>query len=168
MKPGYLMLLLCLAVAVARLVPHPFNFTPIGALALFAGTYIQDNRFVLLPVVALLISDMFLGFYSTIVMVGVYLGFACSSIAARLLRMNESLLQFLCGVMAGAVIFYTISNLGMWWMAYPQNLDGLWQCLVDGLPFLLRSVAGDFLYASIMFGLMEHRRFFSPQAYETT
>ena len=151
-----LILLLVVAVAVARLFPHPFNFTPIGAFALFSGAYITDKRFILLPLAALLIGDLLTGFYSAVVMIYVYLGFAGSAAIGRfLLSGTRTPLRFVAGVLGGAITFYLVSNIGMWWIAYPLDINGLVQCWLDGLPFLLRTMAGDFFYAAVIFGIVE-------------
>lgn len=151
-----LVLLLVVAVAVARLFPHPFNFTPIGAFALFSGAYITDRRFILLPLAALLIGDLLTGFYSVVVMIYVYLGFAASAAIGRFfLSGKRTPWRFIAGVFSGAIIFYLLSNIGMWWIAYPLDINGLVTCWIDGLPFLLRTIAGDFFYATVIFGIVE-------------
>ena len=73
-KNNVILFLLILIVAFSRLVPHPLNFTPIGALGLFAGAYLLDRRSWMLPLCALLLSDFFIGFYEPIAMIFVYLG----------------------------------------------------------------------------------------------
>ena len=152
-----LILILVLAVAVARLFPHPFNFTPIGAFALFSGAYITDKRFMLLPLAALFIGDLLTGFYSAVVMVYVYLGFAGSAVIGRLLLSGKRTpFRLLAGVLIGAIMFYLVSNIGMWWIAYPLDVNGLITCWIDGLPFLLRTMAGDFFYAAVIFGIVEY------------
>jgi hypothetical protein len=149
-------LLLVVAVAVARLFPHPFNFTPIGAFALFSGAYITDKRFILLPLAALLIGDLLTGFYSVVVMTYVYLGFAGAAAMGRLLLSGKRTpIRFVAGVLSGAIVFYLVSNIGMWRIAYPLDLNGLVTCWIDGLPFLLRTITGDFFYAVVIFGIVE-------------
>lgn len=156
MKKEYLIVLLILAVALARVVPHPYNFTPIGAFALFSGAYVSDKRYLALPLLAVLIGDLFTGFYAITVMIAVYAGFAASTFCSRWLLLNRvSPGRFLTAVLLAAVVFYLISNIGMWWYAYPHTFSGLMTCWQDGLPFLLRSLAGDFIYGCILFGIVE-------------
>jgi hypothetical protein len=45
-------LFLLLIVVISTVLPHPANVTSIGALGLFAGTYIRKQGFLLLPVAA--------------------------------------------------------------------------------------------------------------------
>src|SRR6476620_10729261 len=53
-----------LLAAALRLVPHPPNFTPIGAMALFSAAYLGRRTLAFVaPLGALLLSDLVLGFY---------------------------------------------------------------------------------------------------------
>src|SRR3990172_7644502 len=70
-------LIIGLAVA-ARLLPHPPNFAPIAAMALFGGAYLSPRYAILVPLLALFLGDLFIGFYSPVVMVSVYGSFASS------------------------------------------------------------------------------------------
>ena len=159
MKKEYLIAAVILAVAFARLVPHPYNFTPIGAFALFCGAYIADRRFLVLPLLAVFIGDLFTGLYTFTVMIAVYAGFAASTMISRQVLFDRiSPVRFLCALLLAAVAFYLISNIGMWWHAYPHTLTALVTCWLDGLPFLLRSLTGDFVYGCIMFGIVEALR----------
>src|SRR5579863_8797496 len=50
--------------AVLRIAPHPWNFAPVGAMALFAGALIRDRRLAFLfPLLALFAGDIFIGFH---------------------------------------------------------------------------------------------------------
>ena len=156
MSSKSLILLLVVITAATRLAPHLHNFAPIGALAIFSGAYITDKRFFILPIVALLIGDAVTGFYSVYVMIAVYVGFACSAVLAKLvLKSSISALKFCVATIIGALAFYVVSNVGMWWVAYPQTVVGLVQCWADGLPYLARSLAGDLIYGAALFGIIE-------------
>ena len=51
--------------AIIRLIPHPPNFAPITAMALFGGVYFKNRKLAYaIPLIAMIISDLFLGFYS--------------------------------------------------------------------------------------------------------
>lgn len=155
-KTTALIILVVVAVAAARCIPHAYNFTPIGAFALFCGAYLTDKRLLILPLIALLIGDAINGFYSIVVMAFVYLGFLSSGlIGRRILGQQRTPARFVIGTLSGAVSFYLLSNVGMWWAAYPLTAEGLLQCWTDGLPFLLRSITGDFLYGIVIFGIVE-------------
>ena len=154
-----LFLALVLAVALMRILPHPYNITPVGALGLFSGAYMHHRYAWLVPVAALLIGDMVTGFYGWHGMFFVYLGFAVSAIIGRLfLAEQRSVNRLGLGILTAAIAFYLLSNFGSWLMYYPKTLAGLVQCYVNGLPYLLRSLIGDTLYCILLFGTFESVR----------
>ena len=108
-----------------------------------------------MPVIAALISDLLgPGIYATTTMFAVYAGYLGASIVARLLLHRRSITARLpITVVAGAVAFYLLSNLGPWWGYYSHDLTGLMTCYTNGLPYLLRSLLGDAFYSVIFFGL---------------
>ncbi|MCE2390926.1 MAG: hypothetical protein J4G09_05505 [Proteobacteria bacterium] len=148
-----LALVLIVAAAALRLLPHPANVTPIGALALFSGAHLQRRIFWLIPLGALLLGDFFHGLYEGVVMAAVYLGFLASAgVGRRLLSGGDGARRVALAVGAGGLAFWAISNLGIWWVYRPLTLQGLIQCYFDGLPYLARSLIGDAAYALILFG----------------
>jgi uncharacterized membrane protein len=71
--------------AIARLIPHAWNFTPVGAVGLFAGAHYRLKHAWQVPILVLLVTDLVLGFYEPVVMIGVYLGFLVAPLIGRLL-----------------------------------------------------------------------------------
>jgi hypothetical protein len=141
------------AAALLRLLPHPLNMTPIGALALFSGAHLHSRWAYVIPLVALLIGDVLLGWFDLTVMLGVYIGFLLTTLVGRLcLHQKQSSQRYVVAVVAGALVFYLISNIGMWHSYWPRTLDGLIACYIEGLPFLARTLIGDGIYAALMFG----------------
>lgn len=152
----YLYLLIIIAAA-ARILPHPANFAPIGALALFSGAHVRGKSGFAVPIVALLIGDALIGFYSPLVMAAVYVGFAASAgIGALLLRHKRTLTRYIAAVLASTLFFYFISNLAVWYTAYPHTTAGFLACYVNALPYLLRSLAGNVVYSLLLFGTYEY------------
>ncbi len=151
-------LVLVFAVVFSRLIPHPLNFTPIGALGLFAGAYIVDKRVWLLPLCALLISDFFIGFYEPVAMLFVYLGFAFSVFIGRLLLSEKrNSLRLGGAAFSSATIFFIVSNFGTWLggTLYPMTLAGLTECYVMAIPFYGNTLLGDLFYVLVLFGIYE-------------
>ena len=147
------LVLLIVIVAIARLVPHPFGVTPVGALGLFSGAHIKHRWALVIPVIAMLLGDLILGLYAAPVMAAVYFGFLTTVLVGRFtIAKKRTPLRYCVAVIAGAVSFYLISNIGMWYVAFPRTLDGLIACYIQGLPFLLRTLGGDFIYSILMFG----------------
>ena len=167
-----LILLLIVAVAAMRLLPHPANIAPIGALALFSGAYLQQRFFYVVPLAALFLGDLHLGLYHAGTMAAVYLGFLASTLVGRGLlhgggvgRRRDTGGRIAVAVGSGALAFWLISNLGVWLFFRPLTLAGFAQCYLDALPFLGRSLLGDALYAAGLFGAYKlARRLATPSA----
>ncbi len=157
-KQIFFYFLIILAV-VLRLLPHPMNFAPIGALGLFAGAYLSDRRSWLVPVLALFISDFFIGFYNIFIMLSVYLSFALSAFVGRCtLSKRRTVIRIGISATASATILFVLSNFTLWatGLYYPLTMDGLIFCFVRAIPFYGNTLAGDLFYAGILFGSWEY------------
>lgn len=151
-----LLLVLIVAVVVAaitRLLPHPPNFSPLVAAALFSGAVITDRRLALLvPLAAMLLSDLVLGFHTT--MAFVYLALALVVGVGSLLGKRRAPL-LLGGVgVAGALVFFVVSNAGVWLQGslYAHSLAGLIDCYLLALPFFPSTLLATLLYGALLFG----------------
>tara|TARA_B100000900_G_scaffold154361_1_gene131076 strand:- start:720 stop:1208 length:489 start_codon:yes stop_codon:yes gene_type:complete len=133
-----------LIAALTRLVPHPPNFAPITAMSLFAGAYFTRKQLAfIVPLLAMLISDLFLGFYT--ISIFVYLSFALITwMGQQKNRVTPKL------VLLGSVLFFLISNLGVWLLYYPKTIDGLLTCFTLAIPFFATSLMGDIFYSIIL------------------
>ncbi len=142
-----------------RLIPHAANFSPIFAIALFGGVYLADRRLALLiPVLALFVSDLFIGFYSPVVMASVYAGMILTSLLGLWLKGHKSVINIFGTATASALLFFLISNFGVWLnpvSGYTKDLAGLIQCFVLALPFLKNTLASNLLYSAVLFGGFE-------------
>jgi hypothetical protein len=146
--------------ALVRLLPHPPNFTPIGAMALFAGAQFATRRAAfVLPLGALLLSDLVYealfgwGIHSG--MIFVYPSFAAIVLLGRTVRQHRrSVLAIGAAAFAGSVLFFLVTNLGVWLLGglYPRDAAGLLACYVAALPFFGPLAAGDLLYSGMLFG----------------
>ena len=150
----YVVLTMIFAGALMRLIPHWPNFTPIAAIALFGGTFLKrkDLAF-LVPIVAMLLSDLIIGFHST--MLPVYLSFIAIVGFGLLLQRKLTVVNTLSASLAASVMFYLVTNFASWTsglMPYPMNIAGLMQSYIAGLPFLFNGVLGDLFYTSVLFG----------------
>ncbi|MEO6433884.1 MAG: DUF6580 family putative transport protein [Sphingomicrobium sp.] len=143
-----------LAAAALRLVPHPPNFTPIGAMALFGGAYLGRRAIAFAaPLGALLLSDLVLGFYSG--MAFQYVAVALTvALGWAVLYQNRNGVRVGGTAVAASVLFFVISNLGVWAGSgmYPHTLAGLGACFVAAIPFFQNSLAGDLLWSGVLFG----------------
>lgn len=153
-----LIYVLIIAVVASRLLPHPMNFAPIGALGLFSGAYLQDKRAWLVPLVALFISDFFIGFYNPLVMLSVYASFAIGTLIGRFfLSSKRSVLRIIGGALSTATVLFVLSNFALWAATdfYPNTTAGLIACYVNAIPFYGNTLAGDLFYSFTLFGLYE-------------
>jgi hypothetical protein len=137
-----------------RLIPHWPNFTPLAAMALFAGTYMKRKELAFaLPFAALLISDIFIGFHQT--MFAVYAGFAIIVAVGFLLRRNVKVHTVVMASLGASVLFYLITNFAVWasgTVGYPMNGAGLIQSYVAAIPFFRNALLGDLFYNTVFFG----------------
>ncbi len=142
---------LILVAVVARWIPHPPNFTPIGALALFGGARFADRRLgLLLPLAALFISDCLLGLHVLIPVV--YGSFAINVLLGRWLRTRRTLLTTAAVTLLGSVQFFLVTNFACWLLWYPHTLEGLVACYVAALPFFHNTLLGDAVFVTVLFG----------------
>ena len=143
-----------LVATVLRLVPHPPNFTPIGAMALFSGAYLGRRGAVafLAPLGALFLSDLALGFYHG--MATVYFSVALIVMIGVVALSRVSPIRVGFAALASSVLFFVVTNFGMWLSSgfYPRTLAGLEACYVAAIPFFQNTVAGDLFYAALLFG----------------
>jgi hypothetical protein len=150
---GVVMVTMIVLAAALRIVPHPWNLTPIGAIALFSGAMFR-NRWIafITPLACLLAGDFFVGFYK--LMVVVYASFAISVAIGRWLGENRTVARSGGAVFLGALQFFVVTNFGMWAISdyFPKTATGLAKCFAAAVPFFWNTLAGDALFASILFG----------------
>ena len=155
--------LLILLAALSRLLPHPMNFAPISALALFGGVYLDKKHTFIVPLAAMLISDYFLGFYPEILWI--YGSFALVGLVGLWLRSHRGIGQTALATLAGSIIFFIVTNFGVWitgQVSYTPDAAGLIQCYAAAIPFFRNTLLGDIVYVSSLFGIYELCKRFVP------
>ena len=136
--------LIILAV-LSRLVPHPPNFAPITGIALFSSKKINNKLFsVFIPIIPLFISDLFIGI--SFINIFVYLSFIIIYFLGSISTKIEVKTVFL-----SSIIFFILTNLGVWYLGYPKNIEGLIACYTFALPFFVNTILGDLFYSFILF-----------------
>ena len=139
--------------AALRIAPHPWNFAPVGAMALFSGAMIRDRRLAFLfPLLALFAGDIFIGFHK--LMPVVYASFLVSVAIGFWLRNRRSVARIGAATLVGAIQFFLITNFAVWafGLSYPRSGSGLLACYAAGVPFFWNTLAGDAVYALLLFG----------------
>jgi len=163
--PGPLVLTgLIVAAALSRLLPHPPNFSPVEAIALFGGAYFASRQMALVvPIVALLLSDLVLGamlgasyagYIGGISFWSVYACIALSTVLGFGLRGRATGTRLLGYSLAGSVLFFLVTNFAAWSASpfYPQTPAGLMASFVAGVPFFKWTLLGTLAYAALLFG----------------
>lgn len=158
----YSLATIVLAVSLCRLVPHPPNFTPALAVALFAGAHFADRRLaVVVPLVAMLIADVFLGLHVTLPFV--YAALLLLVVLGRLLRRRGTVTHVAAAAVAGSAVFFLLTNFGVWLTlpaVYPPTPAGLLAAYVAAIPFYQNTLLSTLLFTALLFGgfqLLEHR-----------
>jgi hypothetical protein len=161
------LMLMILAVALTRLIPHPPNFSPVETMALFGGAYFAKRSWaIVLPLVALFISDLAL----SLMMGGIYFEYFVSadflliyatiaflSILGFGLRGKVSVARVVSFGIMSSLIFFLVTNFGVWLGStmYPQTSAGLIAAYTAGLPFLQNGMLGTLFYSALLFGSFE-------------
>ncbi|MBM3209550.1 hypothetical protein FJZ40_04660 [Candidatus Shapirobacteria bacterium] len=140
---------------ILRLVPHPPNFAPIAGMALFGGIYYSKKYALVIPLIALFISDLFLGFYN--MMPFVYGSFLLTGLIGLWLKNHKDLKNILMGTLLSSVLFFLITNFGVWLAGgiYPKNAVGLSECYILAIPFFRNTVLGDLFFTGLFVGSYE-------------
>lgn len=164
------------AVAMSRLLPHPLNFTPVAAIALYGGTRGKNIGFsFMLPLLIMAFSDILVmqfiypergnpfAYFITKDALSVYLSFSLIVGIGLLLKNNIKVSTVIVSSLASSLLFYLITNFFSWYGApyYPQNFDGLMLSYTAGLPFtklyqnqfLVNQFVGDFFFTAVLFGV---------------
>lgn len=157
LNPGFWVLtLMVFAAAFVRLLPHPPNFAPIAAMALFGGAYFNKKSFAFaIPLIALFLTDLIIGIYSYAWVV--YLSFALIVVLGFVMLKKVSIKNLAIASVTASVSFFAITNFGVWALGtlYPKTPAGLMACYTAAIPFFQYSVIGDLFFVGLMFGVYE-------------
>jgi len=146
-----ILFLLVLGAALTRLLPHPLNFTAIGAMALFGGACLTSGWMgIALTLAALGISDLILGSYDLLPVV--YASFGLNFLLGRWLRSKRTFTRTTLATLAGSVQFFLITNFACWLYYYPHTMEGLQHCYLLALPFFQNTLLGDLFFVGALFG----------------
>ena len=141
--------------ALFRLAPHPPNFAPVAALALFGGAFLSNRVLAFaIPLAAMLATDLVLGFHGT--MAFVYLAFVATVLIGRTLQTRRQQALPVAGAAVGAsVLFFLVTNFGTWLVQdlYPPTAAGLAACYTAAIPFFHNTLAANLLFTGVLFGL---------------
>ena len=146
---------LVLLLAFSRFIPHPPNFTPLGAMAILSGAMIKDLRLgIFIPITAMLISDAVIGFHNSILYV--YAAVISMVILSRYCLARFTITRLVGTTVVASVVFYLATNFGAWLShdMYPHTANGLGQAYIAGIPFFRNTLLSNLLFTAIGFSVL--------------
>ena len=139
-----------LSLSLTRLIPHPWNFTPMLAVGIFSGFYFKQFYLSLFIVIlSMFIGDLYLGFHST--MFFTYISLAAAVIIGLYIK-HFKFTEILFSGLASSVSFFIITNFGAWLTLemYEKNFAGLLQSYTLAIPFFHNTLISTFLYLILL------------------
>jgi hypothetical protein len=147
--------IIVLIAIIFRIIPHPANFAPIGALALMGGVMLSRKHAVWLPLTAMAISDLIIGLHPLILWT--WGSFALIAIMSSTFLANRNIGpgKIFTGAISSGLLFFVITNFGVWLQSglYAHTTSGLIQCYYNALPFLRNTLLGDVFFSTSFFAL---------------
>ena len=137
-----------------RFMPHAANFTPVAAIALFSGAYLNKRSALIVPLILMIASDAVIGMHNVVFFTwGAFLAIALLGLG---LQKKTSAVKVISFSLISSLLFFVVSNFGVWLMGwYPRTTAGLAQCYTMALPFLRDFTASTLMYSAIFFGSFE-------------
>jgi hypothetical protein len=160
-----LAVVLAIVAGFLRLVPHPWNMTPVGALGLYSGGRLRSWQAFALPVVMLAVTNICLHFVMNRPlwfdeMPFIYAAVLLNVLLGRWLCRSNSVAKIGSAALLGSLQFFLITNTGSWLIGidgnnlpYPKTWTGLIACFTEAIPFYRGTLAGDLFYTFTFFTL---------------
>lgn len=138
---------------VMRLLPHPGNFTPVTAIALFSGVVLAPQIALFLPLIIMIASDLLIGPHALYPLT--WGSFFLVSLLGLSIRGNAKGGRIFLGTLGGSIIFFIITNLGVFIFQnmYEKSWQGLAVCYTMALPFFRNTLLSDLLFSALLFGV---------------
>ncbi|MEJ2493062.1 MAG: hypothetical protein P8Y79_01905 [Ignavibacteriaceae bacterium] len=165
LNPRFLVLAgMILFAAFTRLIPHPPNFTAVGAMALFGGAYFNKKYLAFaVPVIAMFLTDLILGLHQG--MYAVYLSFVLIVMIGITLKGRIKIGNIFLASVLASVLFFIITNFAQWlsFPLYSKDIAGLIECYTAAVPFFGYTILGDLFFVGVLFGAFELAKNKFPQ-----
>jgi len=137
-----------------RFIPHAANFTPVAAIAIFAGVYLNKKQAFIVPLLLMVLSDLFLGMHNVVLFT--WGSFVLVTLIGVWAKKHKTFKAVASTAIVSSGVFYLITNFGVWAMGwYPQTAKGLLDCYILGLPFLRTFFVATLVYTVVLFGAYE-------------
>jgi hypothetical protein len=153
--------------ALSRLIPHPNNVAPLGAMALFGGYYFTKKwQAFAVTASAWWLADLFLNnvIYKQYFPTFTWISQSFITVAIALIviifisKLVIKVVDFRSVLLASflsSCAFFLITNFGTYLQLYPKNSAGLLAAYTAGIPFFRNTFLGDLVYSGILFGLYQ-------------
>ncbi len=146
---------LCLIVLAAslRVLPHPDNFVPITAVAIFGGALLPRRLGVAVPLAAIIMSDLIIGLHDLIPVT--WGAFALIALASNAWLRRPSWKRGILLTLGSSLFFFEVTNFAVWVTSgmYAHTLAGLQECFVLALPFFRNTLLSDVSFTFALFVL---------------
>ena len=140
-----------LALAASRFVPHPPNFTSLLALSFYVPA-LMGVKFLPALILSFVITDFFIGFHSSVLFT--WGSVVLIGLISKFFLINA--LTRLSGALLGAIIFYVITNFGVWSLgSYGYTLEGFLLCYTLAIPFFAYSLISTIIFSVIIEGVIK-------------
>ena len=139
-----------------RLLPHAPNMAPVAAIAIFAGAYLNKKIVPWVPLAIMVISDLVIGLHGVVLYT--WGAFIIIGYMGMWLRQRKTPLAIFGTTVFSALLFFVITNFGVFLAWYPHTWQGIVTCYIKALPFLRNTMISNVLFAFVLFGAYEFAR----------
>ncbi|HUC94919.1 MAG TPA: DUF6580 family putative transport protein [Candidatus Saccharimonadales bacterium] len=141
----------------SRIIPHPANFAPITAMAIFGGVYLNKKRALTLPIAAMILSDLVIGFDNLPMRLSVYGSFLLAVFMGFWIKNHKDSKHIIFASLLSSILFFVITNFSVWVFGtmYAKSVSGLAECYYLAIPFFRNTLLGDLMYTTVFFGSYE-------------
>ena len=144
MKKEYIIIGLIVLAILTRLIPHPPNFAPVTGIALFSAINFNNRIFkFFVPLISLVIFDLIIWF--SLINIFVYLSFIVIVLVGNHFKKIK-----LKSILISSIVFFIISNFGVWLIGYPKTVSGIVMCYTAAIPFFINTILGDLFYSFLL------------------
>jgi len=147
---------LILAGFMLRLLPHAPNMVPVAAIAVFAGVYLDKKMVPWVPLAIMVASDVVLGLHDLVLYT--WGSFLLIGFLGMWLRNHKSWQNIFGMSVFSALLFFFVTNFGVWMAWYPHTWKGLEVCYINAIPFLRNTMVSNIIFTFVLFGAYELAR----------
>lgn len=144
-----------IVLAASRFVPHPPNFTSLIALSFYVPVLL-GLKFIPALIISFAITDFIIGYHS-----GTHWTWGSVLLIGFIsVYFNNNFLSRISGALLGALIFFIITNFGVWVSGmYGYSFTGLVECYILALPFFSYNLISTLIFSSLIETVYRYKKF---------